>query len=138
MLIQSYTQDSLSLTSYAHSELLVFQRRLSEAAEKLYQLAQENKSISALAGRKAAHLLLQLEKVTDARELLLKILQPNWSPWDIELSGSQWVDDLELTVLGTMNNPVRYTNALNNNNPGINLEGLDPYIILEMREKGIL
>jgi len=74
MLIQSYAQDSLSLASYAHSELLVFQRRLSEAAEKLYQLAQENKSISALAGRKSAHLLLQLEKVTDARELLLKIL----------------------------------------------------------------
>ena len=70
--------------------------------------------------------------------LLLDILQPNWSPWDVELSGTQRVDDQDMVVMGTMNAPVFYTNALNNNTPGINLSGLDPDIILEMKERGIL
>jgi hypothetical protein len=71
-------------------------------------------------------------------ELLLKILQPDWSPWDVELSGSEWVDRLDMVVMGTMQNPVRYTNALNNNSTGINLDGLDPELIDDMKHKGIL
>jgi tetratricopeptide (TPR) repeat protein len=74
MLIQSYASDSLSLITYAHSELLIFQHKLSEAAETLSKLAREDKPISALAGRTTAGLLVQLDKIPAAKEMLTQLM----------------------------------------------------------------
>jgi hypothetical protein len=71
-------------------------------------------------------------------QLLLRVLQPGWDPWEVELIGSGLVDDLDMVVMGTRNNPVSYTNALNNVISGINLEKLEPEIINEMRERGYI
>jgi tetratricopeptide (TPR) repeat protein len=74
LLLQCYAQDSLALITYANCELLIFQRKLSEAAERLSRLAMENKPIGILAGRRSAGLLLQLEKNIAARELLMQLI----------------------------------------------------------------
>jgi len=74
MFLQTYARDSLALVTYAHSELLIFQHRLSEAAESLSKLALANKAISTLAGRTSARVLFRLDNILTARELLTKLL----------------------------------------------------------------
>ncbi len=74
MLLQSYAQDSLALVTYAYCELLIFQHKLSEAAEKLSKLALEHKPISILAGKRSARLLLKLDKISETRELLIQLM----------------------------------------------------------------
>ncbi len=74
MLLQSYAQDSVALANFARCELLIFQHKLSEAAGQLSELARENKPISALAGKRSARLLLRLDKIPAARELLIQLL----------------------------------------------------------------
>lgn len=45
--------------------------------------------------------------------LLLEILQPGWSPWEVELSGTNVINESEdYVVLGVRQNPVSYTNGL--------------------------
>jgi tetratricopeptide (TPR) repeat protein len=74
MLLQSYAADSVALVAFAHCELLIFQHKLSEAAEQLSELARANKPISILAGKRAARLLLRLDKTAAARELLIQLM----------------------------------------------------------------
>jgi len=74
MLLQSYAQDTVALVDFARCELLIFQHKLSEAAGQLSELARENKPISALAGKRSARLLLRLDKIPAARELLIQLM----------------------------------------------------------------
>jgi hypothetical protein len=47
------------------------------------------------------------------KPLLLSVLQPNWSPWEVELSGSPSLHERQdCLVLGTRQRPVRYANVL--------------------------
>jgi tetratricopeptide (TPR) repeat protein len=72
-LIEVYSQDTLALTTFAQAELLSFQNRLSEAAEKMYLLYTDKIEISPLAGRNCAKALMQLNKLDEAKELLISI-----------------------------------------------------------------
>ena len=55
---------------------------------------------------------LSLQAAIWRKSLLLSILVPNWSPWEVELSGSPSLHQREdCRVLGTRQRPVRYGNV---------------------------
>lgn len=58
------------------------------------------------------------------RELLLTVLQPDWNPWEVELLGTSVVNERNMIVLGTRQNPIRYTNAMKNGSTEINAHGI--------------
>lgn len=60
------------------------------------------------------------------KEKLLQILQPNWSPWQVELAGTDRLNNQfpEFIVLGTRQNPIRFTNALRNEKKEIDVRGM--------------
>jgi len=47
------------------------------------------------------------------KELLLTVLMPDWNPWEVEMQGTSVVNEREMLVLGTRQNPIRYTNGSN-------------------------
>jgi hypothetical protein len=53
------------------------------------------------------------------KKLLLDLLRPGWSPWEVELLGTNVINDSDVVVLGTRQNPVSYTNALQAKNEEI-------------------
>lgn len=60
------------------------------------------------------------------KALLLEVLQPNWSPWDVELSGTSIVNDRpELIVVGTRQWPIRIINSLRNEREWVDVSGID-------------
>lgn len=50
------------------------------------------------------------------KKLLLEILQPNWTPWQVELEGTHKVNQTSMVILGTSQSPIKITNALRNEN----------------------
>lgn len=59
------------------------------------------------------------------RKLLLEVLQDDWSPWQVELEGTNIVNNKsEMLVLGTRQNLVRYTNGLKNEATNVNLKDI--------------
>lgn len=47
------------------------------------------------------------------KDLLLSVLRPGWSPWDVELSGSPSLHERpDCRAIGTRQRPVRYANML--------------------------
>jgi tetratricopeptide (TPR) repeat protein len=70
-IINSFTKDSLALVDFAHAELLYFQQKLSEAAEKMYSLYLARIALSPVAGRRAVKILFMLNKYTEAKELVV-------------------------------------------------------------------
>ena len=56
--------------------------------------------------------------------LLLNLLHPGWSPWDVELWGTGIINESDMIVLGTRQNPVSYINALKNEKREVNTEGI--------------
>lgn len=59
------------------------------------------------------------------KKLLLDILEPNWSPWELELQGTGKLNETDLIVVGTRQNLVSYTNGLKNEATNVNLIGID-------------
>ena len=69
----------------------------------------------------------------------LDIIEPNWSPHDVELQGTPKLSHRQdLRVLGTRQAPVRITNLVRSNPGSFDLTGLDEPDINEMRRKEIL
>ena len=69
-LLETFSDDSISLHRYAVAELLIYQQKKSEAATLLSQIAREQKKISTLAGRGSGKLFLELDKPDEAFEIL--------------------------------------------------------------------
>jgi hypothetical protein len=74
------------------------------------------------------------------RELLLKVLIPNESPWDLEISGTTRLSHAqEMLVLGTRQWPVKYILAHRRGNPNeLLLDGLDPVDVEALRGLGYI
>lgn len=60
------------------------------------------------------------------KEKLLQVLKPHWSPWEVELTGTDNLNSNfpEFIVLGTRQNPIRFTNALRNEKKEIDVRGM--------------
>ena len=56
------------------------------------------------------------------RTNLIKILQNDWSAWDVELIGTGIVNESDMRVLGTRQNLIRYANGMKNGSDKINTE----------------
>jgi hypothetical protein len=76
------------------------------------------------------------------RDNLLKVLQPDWSPWDVELTGTGYVaahHAHDLLVLGTRQGPIKHTLAYRGGNPTeINLSQIRVEDVEAMKAEGIL
>lgn len=60
------------------------------------------------------------------KKLLLEILQPNWTPWEVELEGTTLVNRRpELKVVGTRQWPIRIVNGLRDKRECVDVEGID-------------
>lgn len=70
------------------------------------------------------------------KEKLLTVLKPNWTPWEVELTGTDVLNNQfpEFVVLGTRQNPVRFTNALRNEKKEIDVRGMKPDDLQEIRK----
>ncbi len=57
---------------------------------------------------------------------LLSVLQPNWTPWDVELEGTSVVNERsELVVVGTRQWPIRIVNSMRAAREWVDLRGLE-------------
>ncbi len=74
LLISSFSSDSLTLAAFASAEFLVAQRKLSEAVKSFTTVFHKKTGISPAAARRAAGLLMRLEKFSDAHFLLAEQL----------------------------------------------------------------
>ena len=74
LLISSFSSDSLTLAAFASAEFLVAQRKLSEAVKSFSAVFFKKTEISPSAARRAAGLLMRLEKFSDAHFLLAEQL----------------------------------------------------------------
>lgn len=75
------------------------------------------------------------------RDNLLKMLIPNESPWQVELTGTTRLREQhpDMLVLGTRQWPVRYVIGCQGGNPSqMKVEGVDINDIIAMQERGIL
>jgi hypothetical protein len=76
------------------------------------------------------------------RDNLLKVLQPDWSPWRVELEGTSHLaahHAHDLLILGTRQWPVRHTLGYRGGNPNeANLGQIRPEDIAAMKAEGIL
>lgn len=60
------------------------------------------------------------------KNLLLDVLRPDWSPWDVEIAGSGVINARpDLLVLGTRQNPIKFVNGLNNDANTVNIRGIE-------------
>jgi hypothetical protein len=68
--------------------------------------------------------------------LLLELLEPGWSPWEVELLGTGKLHNSDMIVLGTRQNPVSYTNALQNRDADIliNIEKIPEEHVREIKK----
>jgi len=57
--------------------------------------------------------------------LLLSVLQMDRDPWQVELEGTTIVNERNMTVLGTRQNLVRYTNGMKNESDEINVARIE-------------
>jgi hypothetical protein len=73
------------------------------------------------------------------RKHFLDIIEPGWSPHDVELQGTPKLSHRsDLLVLGTRQSPVRITNLVRANPGQLDLSGLSSVDVQAMKEKGIL
>lgn len=74
------------------------------------------------------------------RDNLKKVLQPGWSPWEVELTGTSRLLThyaADMLVLGTRQWPVRHTLGYRGGNPtGADLSAIRPTDVDEMRKLG--
>lgn len=84
MLIDSFSSDSLMLKKYTHGELLIFQKKYSEAIELFYELVNSGGTISATAGKAAAQLLIKLKRYSEASILLGRIIEDSPNDYQID------------------------------------------------------
>lgn len=73
------------------------------------------------------------------KKLLLDILQPKWTPWDVEIDGTTKLNKTSWIVLGTRQRPVKMTNGLRNERECIDVDDIKPQdlkIITKMFPEG--
>jgi hypothetical protein len=58
------------------------------------------------------------------KKLLLDILEPGWSPWDVETIGTNKVNESEMVVLGTRQNPITFVNGMRDHTEDVNVNGI--------------
>ena len=80
LFITNFSKDSLSLKKYAKSELMLIQKKYSEAAAQFNEIVRQNSALSLAAGKKGSHLLIELNKLEDA-EVLLQTL---WDTYPLD------------------------------------------------------
>jgi tetratricopeptide (TPR) repeat protein len=73
LFITNFSKDSVSLKKYALAELLLFQKKYSEATVQLNEIVKEKSALSLTAGKKGSHLLIELDKLGEAEILLQKL-----------------------------------------------------------------
>lgn len=72
------------------------------------------------------------------KKLLLEILQPGWSPWEVELDGTGKLNETDMIVVGTQQQPIRIVNSLRNDRDWVDIEGLVEPHLTHLKEKGFL
>lgn len=74
------------------------------------------------------------------KEHLLRNIEPGWTPWDVEINGTQHLShDQNVIVLGTRNYPLRLCLGLRGgDSSAIVAEGMKPEDMAELRELGYL
>jgi hypothetical protein len=78
-----------------------------------------------LINRPGTQYQISLQPAIWNKKLLLEILQPDWSPWEVELQGTPKVNERDdIIVLGTRQNLFSYTNGLKNEADNINTKGI--------------
>jgi hypothetical protein len=72
--------------------------------------------------------------------LMKSVLEPGWTPWDVEMSGTTKLSAISnLRVVGTGQWPILHTLAFRNNAPGkLLLNEIKPRDIVELRNLGML
>ncbi len=83
ILLDSFISDSVRLKNYANAELLIFQKKYSEAIESLRELIIPECDFATIAGKIAVKYLIRLNKLLDASNLLTEII--NQFPDDYHL-----------------------------------------------------
>lgn len=73
MLLKSSSEDSLSLSRYAHADLLKFQKKYALAAEEFDDLSRDNNNLRAQAGINASKLYSQLSKYKESKGVLVDL-----------------------------------------------------------------
>jgi tetratricopeptide (TPR) repeat protein len=73
MLLKSLSEDSLSLSRFAHADLLKFQRKYAFAAEEFDELSRNSSDLKAQAGINASKLYSQLSKYEESKSVLLRL-----------------------------------------------------------------
>jgi len=104
-ILNSFSDDSLSLSSFVQAELLIFQQKLSEGAKILNNLARSGKKLSPLAGRTAGKIYFDLGKLEEADTILQFIKQTY--PDDIH------ADEVIYFLARIQESNGNYTSALN-------------------------
>jgi tetratricopeptide (TPR) repeat protein len=84
LLLYTFIDDTISLKKYAHAELLIFQKKLSEAIEQLLELVKMKIKISIVAGRRASEILITMGKYLQAIQLLNDMI--------LQYKGSEYFD----------------------------------------------
>lgn len=73
------------------------------------------------------------------RKHFLEIIEPNWSPHDVELQGTPKLSHRsELVVLGTKQSPVKITNLVRSNPGMIDVRGLSEVDRIILRQHGMI
>ena len=69
---------------------------------------------------------------------LLSVLRVGWNPWDVEIAGPNVVNESDLIVVGTRQNPIKIVNSLRNASVQVDLRGLNDEVKVELRSLGHL
>jgi len=73
MLLKTSSEDSISLSRYAHADLLKFQKKQALAAEEFDELSQNNNILRAQAGINASKLYSRLGKHEESKSVLINL-----------------------------------------------------------------
>ena len=73
MLIKSFSEDSISLSRFAHADLLKFQRKYAFAAEEFDDLSRTSSALKAQAGISASKLYSLLAKYEESKLVLMRL-----------------------------------------------------------------
>ncbi len=72
------------------------------------------------------------------KKLLLEILQPGEDPWQVEMEGTNRVNETDMIVTGTQQQPLRIVNSLRNDRDWVDIQGIvEPHLTL-LKDKGFL
>jgi len=104
MLLQTLTEDSISLARYAHADLLKFQKKYSEAAKEFDELSLNTNNLCAQAGLNASKLYIQIGNYEQSKTILSRL--KNDIPQDKD------IDEIIFLLAETEENLKNFSSAL--------------------------